>query len=311
MPLETPHIAKWPRRRRPRRWPHIRQVLSESLINFFNSDSLMVAASIAYHSLLCIFPFLLLLLGLGGLYIQHFDLTGRLAIVLDRALPMKPDFILQNVQGITRAYGRITLISVALLLWSSSGIFMPVEKALNRAWEVEQERSWWRRRLLALEMAVILGFLILISTGLVGVNVFIHNWLRQRALFLPSPFLEISYHAAIIVVTFSMTLAMFIILFERLPNRPLRFREVLPSALLTALFWEAARSVFTLLLARFSYRHIYGSIGAVVALMTWAYISSVVILFGAQVSSALYRSLYGNLKENSAESARESAEARA
>lgn len=283
-------------RRRVRRWPHIRQVLSESLVNFFNSDSLMVAASIAYHSLLCIFPFLLLLLGLGGLYIQAFDLADRLAIVLDRALPMKPDFILQNVQGITGAYGRITAISVLLLLWSSSGIFMPLEKALNRAWEVEQERSWWRRRLLALEMAVILGFLILISTGLVGVNVFIHNWLRQRTAFFPSPVLEITYHAAIIAVTFGMSLAMFLILFERLPKRPLRFREVLPSALLTALFWEGARSLFTLLLGRFSYRHVYGSIGAVVALMTWAYISSIVVLFGAQVSSALYRSLYGNSK---------------
>ncbi len=65
----------------------------------------------------------------------------------------------------------------------------------------------------------------------------------------------------------------------------------MPSALLTAIFWEGARSLFTLLLPVFNYRQIYGSIGVVVALMTWAYISSAVTLFGAQVSCALYGTL--------------------
>jgi len=87
---------------------------------------------------------------------------------------------------------------------------------------------------------------------------------------------------------------MFVVLFKLLPNRPMRFRHVLPSALLTAVFWEAARSLFTLLVPVFNYRQVYGSIGVVVALMTWAYLSSAVILFGAQVSRALYHTLKVN-----------------
>jgi membrane protein len=292
-------MSKKTRRKKPsklaRRWKRTRQVLSESLVNFLNEDSLMVSGSIAYHSLLCIFPFLLLLIGISGVYIENLELTGRLAVVLDRALPMKPDFILQNLQSISRSYGPISVISISLLLWSSSGIFMPLEKALNRAWEIETERSWWRKRVLALEMAVILGFLVLISSGLVGVNVYVHNWLRQRVLHLPGPLIELSYHLLIVAITFGMTFVMFVLLFERLPNARLRFRQVLPSALLTAVFWEAARSLFTLLLPRFNYRHVYGPIALFVALMTWAYISSAVVLFGAQVS----RSLYGTLEANS------------
>jgi YihY family inner membrane protein len=274
-----------------RRWQRIRQVLGDSLLNFLNEDSLMVSASIAYHSLLCIFPFLLLLIGLGGFYIKHFELAGRLAIVLERSLPMKPDFIMQNLESISRSYGPISIISLLLLLWSSSGIFLPLEKALNRAWNVEAERSWWQRRILALEMAVILGFLILISSGLVGVNVYVHNWMRQRAHNLPTALIEPSYHALIVAITFGMSFVMFVLLFERLPNIRLRFRQVLPSALLTAVFWEAARSLFTLMLPRFNYRHVYGPIALFVALMTWAYISSAVVLFGAQVSRSLYGSL--------------------
>ncbi|HUU15150.1 MAG TPA: YihY/virulence factor BrkB family protein [Terriglobia bacterium] len=292
-------MSKKARRKNPSklagRWRRIRQVLGDSLVNFINEDSLMVSASIAYHSLLCIFPFLLLLIGLSGIYIKHLELAGRLAVVLDRALPMKPDFILQNLQSISRSYGPISVISILLLLWSSSGIFLPLEKALNRAWDIEVERSWWRKRVLALEMAVILGFLILISSALVGVNVYIHNWLRQKVLDLPAALIDLSYYALIVAITFGMTFAMFLLLFERLPNARLRFHQVFPSALVTAVFWEAARSLFTLLLPRFNYRHVYGPIALFVALMTWAYISSAVVLFGAQVS----RSLYGTLEANS------------
>ncbi len=278
-------------RTRPERWEQARHVLRESLTSFFREDSLTISASIAYHALLAIFPLMLLLLGLSGAYIRHHELAGRLAMAMERYLPFKSDIIIQNLVSISHAFGRITLASFLLLLWSSAGVFLPLEKALNRAWDVEKGRGWWRSHLLALEMAITLGLLILLSTALMGVNVFIHNWLRRwiaQPLLAPA---ELAYHLAMVAATFAITLGMFVILFKRLPNRPMRFSQVLPSALFTALFWEAARSLFTLLLPRFNYRHVYGSIGALVALMTWAYISSAVMLFGAQVSRALYRTL--------------------
>jgi membrane protein len=274
-----------------RSWWRVEKVVRDSLVQFLRGDSLMISGSIAYHSLLAVFPLLLLLLEFCGIYIQHYELSGRLALVLDRYIPIKTDFIMRTLVTISRSYGRVSLVSFVLLLWSSSGVFLPVEKALDRSWEVEKGRRWWRSRLLALEMALIVGFLILLSSAVVGVNIFIHSWLRQRVIPIYLPFVEFAYHIAILVTTFSMTLLMFIILFERLPNRRLSLREIFPSALLTALFWEATRSLFTLLLPFFNYRQVYGSIGVVVALMTWAYASSAVMLFGAQVSRALYRTL--------------------
>jgi membrane protein len=276
---------------RHERWRRARQLLRDSLLNFFQEDSLTVSASIAYHSLLAIFPLLLLLLGLSGVYIRHHELAGRLAMVLERYLPFKSDIIIQNLVSISRAYGRITLVSFLLLLWSSSGVFLPLEKALNRAWDVEKGRNWLGSRLVALEMAIILGFLILLSTALMGANVYVHNLLRHGVAQPFVPMAELAYHVLMVLATFGVTLSMFVVMFERLPNCSMRFLQVFPSALFTALFWEAARSLFTLLLPRFNYRHVYGSIGALVALMTWAYISSAVMLFGAQVSRALYRTL--------------------
>jgi len=198
---------------------------------------------------------------------------------------------MRNLVSVSQAYGRVSLLSFLLLLWSSSGMFLPLEKSLNRAWEVEKRRGWWGTRLLALEMALILGFLILVSSGLMAFNVYIHRLLERWTFHGIKALLDWGYHALILTSTFAVTVTMFLVLFERLPNRPMQLRQVFPSALLTALFWEAARSLFTLLLPLFNYHHVYGSIGVGVALMTWAYVSSAVTLFGAQVSEVLYGTL--------------------
>jgi membrane protein len=274
-----------------RHWARARLVLSQALISFFQEDSLTVSASIAYHAILSLFPLMLLLIGLSGAFISRFDLSERLAIVLGRYLPMNPDFILKNLASISHTFGRVTLVSFLLLLWSSAGVFLPLEKALNRAWDVEKGRNWLRSHFVALEMAVVLGVLIAVLTALASLNIYVHQWFQSRIFHHTSLPLNLIYNTGFILVTFGLTLAMFLALFQRLPNHPLRVREVFPGAALTALFWEAARSLFTLLLPHFNYRHIYGSIGAMVALMTWAYISSAVLLFGAQVSNALYRTL--------------------
>ena len=274
-----------------KRWAQIRHVLRQAVVNFLDEDSLMVSASIAYHSLLAIFPLLLLLLGFSGLYIRRFELSGHLSTVLQRYLPVRTDIIMQNLVGISRAYGRIGLISFLLLLWSSSGVFMPLENALNRAWVVTEGRSWWGKRLLALEMALIVGSLILIGAGFVGVEIFFR--VRLDALLGPSlhPLVVFLYHLLTAISSFALALLMFVVLFERLPNRPMRVRHVLPAALLTALLWETARWLFTIFLQFFNYRQVYGSIGVMVSFMTWAYISSAVALFGAQVSRTLYATL--------------------
>jgi membrane protein/epoxyqueuosine reductase len=271
-----------------------RRVLNQALLSFLDEDSLMISASIAYHSLLAIFPLLLLLLGLSGLYIRRFELSGNLSVVLQRYLPVRTDIIMQNLVGISRAYGRIGLLSFLLLLWSSSGVFVPVEKALNRAWEVGEARAWWKSRMVALEMAFVVGCLILIAASFVGVEILFRK--RLDILLGPSmhPLVVFLYHVLTAMSSFAVALLTFEILFERLPNRPMRLRQVFPGALLTAILWEAARLLFTVFLPFFNYRQVYGSIGVMVSLMTWAYISSAVMLFGAQVS----RTLYGSLKIN-------------
>ena len=271
------------------RWGQVREAFRQSFLNFLRENSFGVSASIAYYSLFALFPMLLLLLGVSGIFIRHYELAGRLAVVLAHYLPVRRDFIMTNLVSISRAYGKVSVVSVLLLLWASSGVFLPLERALNQAWEVPEQRSWWRRRLLALEMAVIFGVLALLSTLLVQTRRYTHAWLRTWVASALLPFVEFVSRSIFIVATFAITLLMFLVIFERLPNRRMTIRQAFPGALLTALFWQAARGLFFRLLPYFNYRQVYGSIGAVVALLFWVYISSAVMLFGAQVSRALYR----------------------
>jgi YihY family inner membrane protein len=270
------------------RWRQAREVLRDSLVNFFRDNSFAVSASIAYYSLLALFPMMLLLLGVSGVFIRRFELSGRLALVLGHYLPVRQDFIMTNLVSISRAYGKVSVLSFLLLLWASSGVFLPLERALNQAWEVEKKRTWWRRRLLALEMAGIFGVLALASTFLVGTRRYIHPWLNTWVASSLLPLAEFLYRGIFTAATFGITLLMFLVLFERLPNRRMNLRQAFPGALVTALFWEGTRALFMRLLPFFNYRQVYGSIGVVVALMTWVYISSAVMLFGAQVSHSLY-----------------------
>ena len=111
------------------RWGQVREVLRDSLVNFSRENSFAVSASIAYYSLLALFPLMLLLLGVSGIFIRRYELSGRLALVLEHYLPVRADFIMRELVGISRAYGRVSLLSFLLLLWSSSGVFLPLEQA--------------------------------------------------------------------------------------------------------------------------------------------------------------------------------------
>ena len=274
------------------RWHALSRVLGESFRRFYNEDSPNLAASIAFYALLSIFPLSLICLSFFGLFIKKYELSEGLALVLARYLPMQTDFIFGNLISISSSFGKVTTLSALLLLWAASGVFMPIQKALDRAWEIKVSRPWWRGQLVAAEMVLLVSILALISISLTGVNIFLEPLLRRLGWTqMPAP-VDFVLHGSVLLASFGVTVLLFLLIYQRLPNRSLRIREVLPSALFAALFWEAARAAFTLLLPFFNYKRLYGSIGMVAMLMSWIYISSLIMLLGAQISAVLYRTVF-------------------
>ena len=74
-----------------------------------------------------------------------------------------------------------------------------------------------------------------------------------------------------------------------MPNGRVTLRDTLPSAVVAGLLWEAAKYIFASSLQYFHYDEIYGSVGAVVAVLTWSYVSSLILMFGAQLSVVLHQ----------------------
>ena len=189
-----------------------------------------------------------------------------------------------------------SVLPTCLYLTAPSHLFNSTGTGNACSWGVQTERNWIRRRLLALEMALIFAFLILVSSAFVGLNLTLgksRDWLPDWLLYESWPLIVLGSRVLLSLASFGMTLAGFLVLFERLPNRPMRLRQVFPSAFLTAILWQGARAAFTFLLSRFNYRHVYGSIGAMVSFMTWAYFSSAVMLYGTRISYSLYRTVEG------------------
>jgi membrane protein len=86
-----------------------------------------------------------------------------------------------------------------------------------------------------------------------------------------------------------VTVALFALVYRLVPNGRVTLRDTLPSAVIAGLLWEAAKYVFANSLQYFHYDEIYGSVGAVVAVLTWSYVSSLILMFGAQLSVVLHQ----------------------
>jgi YihY family inner membrane protein len=98
-----------------------------------------------------------------------------------------------------------------------------------------------------------------------------------------------AWQTIFVLASVAVTILLFTVLYKFLPNTHVPLTEALPGAVLAGVLWEAAKFGFAFLLPYFHYDLLYGSIGAAVALLTWVYLSSVIMLFGAQFTALLHR----------------------
>ena len=178
----------------------------------------------------------------------------------------------------------LRIVALLVLIWSGSGIFAVTGRLLDRAWHIKQKgRLWLRRRLLALPIAILA--LILIATSLVMST----TWnLLNRLEFLNG----IGWFTRIIslVIILLLNTLFFSLIYWSLPSAQLRWREMLPGAILAAVLWEVAKFAFTVYLSRLPlFNVIYGSVAAIAAFLIWAYLSGCIVLFCGELNAEYTR----------------------
>ena len=244
------------------------------------------AASMSFYAVFSLFPLLLIVVAIGSRLVESPDAQERLLEVLLRLLPVSKDLIRENVLAVVRIRGTVGWIGVAGLLWATTGAFSTLVRNLNRAWPNARARTLLGERLLALAVVsslVGLVLLYLVAKALVALP---GEWQAAQS-FAATVVERVPVPSGVTIFVF-----MFIIvtlLYMWLPRTRVLWREALVGGAAATFALAAATTAFTkfLALGLVRYNVVYGSLGAFLALLSWVYIQSAIVLVGAHLAAAI------------------------
>jgi membrane protein len=287
-----------------------RKIFLASLKNLFEKESPTAAAAIAYFSLFSIFPGIILLVIVCNHFIGVLDLRVAVIKKILELFPGARSLIVDNLwsvppEGTTGALWQpswgLIFSCLTIFLWSASWVFMFVENALNRAWHVQTPRSFWRSRLLMISMILLCCTLLASSIILTGIVAFARaTAARINTGIMPESIFTLFWQLVLTAVGFFLTITVFLLIYKIIPNTRVRLIEALTGALIASVQWQIANYIFVRSIPYFTanYQRVYGqvmiypiynSLGAIIVLLSWVYLSCLIMLYGAHFSVQLHR----------------------
>ena len=240
------------------------------------------AFSVAANAILSFFPFVLLLLTLIRRVFHSRVMYDVVLQLLRDSLPAGQDFLIRNLNALVEARQRAQILSLLILLVTSTGIFMPLEVALNRIWHFPDNRSYFGNQLISLGLAFACGVLALLSIALTAENVSLtESLLRGHAMFV----VHLVGFGVMKLSAMAASIAIFFLIYWLLPNGKVPARAVLPTAVIMGLLSEALKYAYILALPRLNFQEVYGPFSLSVSLMFWAFLSGLLLLTGANLSA--------------------------
>jgi len=267
-----------------------RSILSHTLHQFHENDLFTSAAAMSYFGLMALFPALLVLLAIGNRIAAATELLTHAVDVY----PGSGNFLRETIRAMSSVGTGVIVTCVIVTLWAGSWVFAVIERALNRIWG-STSRAFWHGRALTVGMIGIVGVLLAISVFITSVVVALREMAdrispRQAANY---PLLlsvgSVLWQGIFAIASFLITVTLFVVVYRFMPKAEVSLRDTLPGAIIGGLLWEVAKYLFAWALNYFHYDQIYGSVGAVVAVLTWSYVSSLILLFGAQLTAVFHR----------------------
>jgi YihY family inner membrane protein len=235
--------------------------------------------AIAFNFLLCLFPLLLVLVAAAQRLAPGGHTGSALRQLLAELIPLGGDTFATSIRQMARLAPGFELFSLALIVWGSSGVFIPVERVLNLVWGAKAERSFWRSRLLAFGLTAAGAALALVSVALTlfGRSLGRVNPADQQ---LAAPLAHVASWAAK-AAAIGLSWALFTLVYRIAPSARVDFAVAARAGLWAALAWEASKYAFVWNLGRMQLSTFYGPLAFAVGLVLWAYVSSLVLVFGA------------------------------
>jgi membrane protein len=240
------------------------------------------AFSVAANSILSFFPFVVLLMTLIRRVFHSKVMYDVVVELLRDYLPAGQEFMIRNLNAMVNSRQRVQVVSLIILLVTSTGVFVPLEVALNRIWRFPNNRSYLGNQLISLGLAFGCGVLALLSIAATAGNVALMQFLLRGH---GSGFIRLVGFFVMKGFAIAASIAIFFLIYWLLPNGKVPARTVLPTAIIMGLLSEALKYGYIMALPRLNFAEVYGPFALSVSLMFWAFLTGLLLLAGANLSA--------------------------
>jgi membrane protein len=241
------------------------------------------AFSVAAQVILSLFPFIVLMLTISKRVFHSDRLVTVVVQMMTHFLPNNQDFVMRNMRYVADSHTNVRIFSVVMLLITATGVFLPLEVALNSVWGVEKNRSYLKNQFVSIGLAIGVALLAMGSVAMSAAQQAVLDF----AFFGHTDNIayRIAEHGFLPVCAFFASVGLFFLIYWGLPNRKIPATAVLPTAIVMGLLWEGAKYLYILALPHLDFRAVYGPFEVSVGLMMWAFLSGLLLLAGAYVSA--------------------------
>ena len=239
------------------------------------------AFSVAANAVLSFFPFMVLMLVVIRKVFHSAAMRQVVEQLLRDYLPTSQDFVIRNIKLIAYSHNRAAFISLFILLITSTGVFLPLEVALNQVWGFPRNRPYWKNQLISLGLALACGVLALLSVALTAGNRILIQALAGRYSFTTDA-VALLFAKVFAVIA---SIAIFFLIYWLLPNGKVPAGAALSAAVYVGLLWEISKNLYILLLPWLNFAEVYGPFSVSATLIMWAFLSGLLLLAGAYLSA--------------------------
>jgi membrane protein len=263
------------------------EVLKRTAKETSEDDCLGLAAQLAYYFFLALFPAILFILA----FASFFPLTNFIDEIVRALRPIAPAQILvfleEQLRRLSNAdSGGILTIGIFGAIWSSSAAMVAIVGSLNRAYDIEEGRPWWKVRLTAIGLTIALALLILVSFSLIVTGPTVAQHLASSLGF--GAVFEWTWRIVQWPLAFLLATTAVGLVYYFAPDAEQDWVWITPGAIAGTLLWVIVSLAFKFYVGNFAdYNATYGAVGGVIVLLLWFYISGLAILVGAEMNAEI------------------------
>jgi membrane protein len=259
-------------------WPQVKALARYMVKTEVHTYAFSVAANV----ILSLFPFIVLLLTLSRQVFHSRAMELVVGEMMTSLLPTGQAFVMRNAHPHKGAQ----VFSMVMLLISSTGVFLPLEVALNDVWGVKGNRSYLHNQVVSIGLAFAVGALAMASVAMTVGQKTLLSWI----FFGHTDNIVFSFLDGGMLRLFALiaSILLFFLIYWVLPNRKVPARAVLPTAVVIGVLWEVAKYLYVLALPHLGFQEVYGPFYISAGLMMWAFLSGLLLLGGAHFSATRF-----------------------